>query len=115
MTERRTSDPLVSDELIEIALEAHHIRFKFANSVLQIGAPFSVFVEGKSITDIDPNLKSGDLASLWTLIGRVVRSVVWNDTIRIVFDGGLEIGIGPRLGRLRGSIIGRHDMTVEDF
>jgi hypothetical protein len=114
---REDKDPLVGDELLEIALEAYHVCFTFTNSVLQIGAPFAVLVQGKSMARIDPSSKSGDFASLWPLIGKRVKAVVWNDTVRILLNGEEEeeIAIGASKGKFRGTIIGRHDMTVEDF
>jgi hypothetical protein len=108
-------DPLVGDELLEITLEAYHVRFTFMKSVLQIGAPFVVWFSEESATRIDPNVRSGDLASVWPLIGKVVKTVAWNETVTLVFDGMVKIAIGPSPCRLRGTIMGRRDMTVEDF
>jgi hypothetical protein len=115
MAERETVDPLVGDELIEISLEAHHVRFTFANSVLQIGADFEVLAPGQANITVEPGTKRGDLAILWNLIGKIVTGVAWDETIRVVFNDQREIVIGPCEGRFRGMIMGRHDMTVEDF
>jgi hypothetical protein len=115
MMQRADADPLVGDELLEITLEAHYVRFTFMKSVLQIGAPFVVSFSEESATRIDPKMKSGDLTSVWLLIGKVVKTVVWNETVTIVFDGKVKICIGPSPGRIRGTIMGRRDMTVEDF
>jgi len=90
------------------------VHFTFMNSVLQIGAVFSVLVPGQTETSIDPIAKRGDLTVPWALVGKIVTSVVWDETIRIVFTDQQEIVIRPSRGQSRGTVIGR-DMTIEDF
>jgi len=51
---------------------------------------------------------------LWSLVGKVVKAVIWDEKVSIIFADDEVISIGPCKG-IRGTIMGRHDMTMEDF
>ena len=115
MTNPSSEDPLIGDEVLEIRLHPYHVHFVFVGSILQLGAPFEVGSQGFSTTVIDPEKNKGDLAVLWSLVGKVVSTVNWNETLTITFTDNTVISIDPNNGQLRGTIMGRHDMTIEDF
>ncbi|WP_334382091.1 MULTISPECIES: hypothetical protein [unclassified Bradyrhizobium] len=115
MTMRETRDPLVGDELIEISLRPYEVHFIFAESVVQLGTSFNVSASGAPLTTISPKERSGNLLVLWSLIGATVREVVWGETVRIRFADDSILLVGPTEGRPRGTIMGRRDMTIEDF
>ena len=114
MTSREFEDPLVGNELIEVSFQPHHVHFTFAEAVLQLGVPFKVSTSRISVTEVDPEARSGDLHVLWSLVGKVVKAVIWDEKVSIIFADDEVISIGPCKG-IRGTIMGRHDMTMEDF
>jgi hypothetical protein len=115
MIDQTEIDPLVGDELIEISLHPYHVYFTFSESELQLGAAFAIVAEGSPSSKFDPKEGSGDLSKLWSLVGKSVTAVIWEETICIVFTGGEVISIFPSEGRPRGLIKGRQDMTIEEF
>jgi hypothetical protein len=115
MTNQKDADPLVGDELVEISLHPYHLYLTFLESELQLGAPFMISVKGAPSTEFDPKEGTGDLRILWSLIGKRVKAVIWEEAVSIVLADDEVISIGPSQGRPRGVIKGRRDMTIEDF
>jgi len=110
-----SDDPLIGDELIRVQLEAAQIHFVFQHTVLQLGAAFVLQKDGNHLTTIDPSSRSGDLAHLWPRIGDRVLDVIWSEALCVVFSSRVEVVVPPTPGLLRGTIMGRNDMTCEDF
>jgi hypothetical protein len=90
------------------------VHFIFEKSVLQLGVAFEVSTQGLT-TKFDPEERGGDLRVLWSLVGRVIKAVLWEKTVSIIFTDDSAISIGPTKDRLRGTILGRNDMTIEEF
>ncbi len=115
MTNRKSTDPLVGDELIEVSLQPHHVNLIFSESMMQLGVPFEISMRGMSAKEIDPERRSGELTVLWSLVGKIVKAVIWEEKVSIIFIDGEVLSIGSSRGGPRGTIMGRHDMTIEDF
>ena len=103
MKSLKTIDALIGDELLEISLHPHHVHFTFEKSVLQLGAAFEVSTQG-STTKFYPGERGGDLRVLWSLVGRVIKAVLWEKMVSIIFTDDSTISIGPTKDRVRGTI-----------
>lgn len=101
-------EPYISEELIRIQIEAYDIHFVFIDTVLQIGANFSVVGQGLGSSEFKPGERKGDLVVLWSLIGQTVKDATWDDEVTILFENGSRIRIPMAEGIIRGSIVGRH-------
>jgi hypothetical protein len=115
MTKITDVDPLVGDELLEVSLHPFHVYFTFVKSKLQLGARFKILVPGSPPILFDPIDGTGDLRILWVLIGKLIKTVLWEEEINLVFASGETISIESNEGRPRGCIRGRLDMTWDDF
>lgn len=107
-------DPLIGDDLLSIALHSYHVDFVFGKSVVQVGAEFVVKVPGRPDHRFSPVAQRGDTNCFWSLLGLKVTKVAMGGVVEIDLDNGARIVVPPS-DKPRGSIMGRQDMTYEDF
>lgn len=113
------AEPFVGEELISISISLYKVEFEFQSDVLHVTGDF-VLSRSDGVNEIfRPRDHSGNVQSLWSLIGHLATGVEWSDTVTLFFDDGSHIQILPSDAGFRGTIHGKFPapgtLMIEDF
>ena len=119
MNRPNPAEPFVGEELISITICLYKVEFEFESDILHVAGDFVLSKPDGISETFRPSDHSGDVQSLWPLVGHVATGSDWSDAVTLVFDDGSSIQILPSETGRRGSIHGKYPapgtLMIEDF